>query len=134
MEGGGDRRPVHCSQKGKRKQKAKKQIKHLSHLNDVPPQGHCQKPTHFLFLSENKMTEAYPVGFLSFFFFISFFFLFLFWGSLFFFFLHLQHRKQNGQKMWGKAKKAFSLSCQTLERSKQMKIIIIIILKQDIMK
>lgn len=108
MEGGGDRRPVHCSQKGKRKQKAKKQIKHLSHLNDVPPQGHCQKPTHFLFLSENKMTEAYPVGFLSFFFFISFFFLFLFWGSLFFFFFFTYNTENKMDRRCGeKQKKRF---------------------------
>lgn len=42
---------VHCSQKGKCKQQAKEQMKHLSHFNNVPPQGHYQKPTHVLFLS-----------------------------------------------------------------------------------
>lgn len=42
---------VHCSQKGKCKQQAKEQMKHLSHFSNVPPQGHYQKPTHVLFLS-----------------------------------------------------------------------------------
>lgn len=28
-----------------------KQMKHLSHFNNIPPQGHYQKSTHVLFLS-----------------------------------------------------------------------------------
>lgn len=109
--GGWHKKHVHCSQKGKCKQQAKEQMKHLSHLSNVPPQGYYQKPIHFLFLSKTKLQELV---------------LSLFLGFCFFFFSSLKHRKQNGQNVWGKVEKHFLVACQTLERSKQVKIIIII--------